>query len=652
MTLMNLLGLLSLISLIILLIIYILKPNYQQQFISSTYIWKLSLKYRRRKLPTSKLRNILLIICQVLLLLTLTAILVRPVNITKEKVENETIIIVDASASMRTSYDDETRFNRAVNLAKQKASETFDSGGAVTVVISDNKPHFLVERGTINSRWDIDKKLDDLKSNILSCSYGETNLSDSIALCHDILIDNPNANIVIYTDTTVSYADDTIKIVNVCTEGEYNFAILDAYAEIVDNYYSFVVEIAGYGRDETVDVSLNVYGANATDVNPEGNTYTFNTDVDLSGDETKRLVFINEYPETPNTDDNTIFYIISEMERIFSYDSVHIDLDAEDCFMEDNSFDIYGGTRENIKVLYASNKANSFFNGILFVLRDALKDKYHLDLTEIKEKDVDIPYKGFDFYIYEHEMMPDVTPNDGVVLYADPQKDSANTGFKVYGYNDLDKVSISLTQEMEHPLLNQIVVDNITASRYTELSELDRNYEVIATLNSRPVLIVKDEENYKIVAMLFSLHYSNLALLKEFPIFMLNMFNHFIPSTVNGNSFEVNDDVVIKSRSEEVRITGYDDTITIDEFPSTVSLDLPGTYTIEQTTYFGKNLTEKIYAKIPKSESNIFSNIDTISNPIAVIDEYDYVNDWIFYLAIALCGLAFLEWLLKGNESA
>ena len=652
MTLMNLLGLLSLISLVILLIIYILKPNYQQQFISSTYIWKLSLKYRKRKLPTSRLRNILLIICQVLLLLTLTAILVRPVNITKETVENESIIIVDASASMRTNYQDETRFNRAIDLAKKKASDTFDNGGAVTIVISNSKPYFLVERGTINSRWDIDKRLDDLKSNVLSCSYGETNLSDSIALCHDILIDNPNANITIYTDSTISYVDSTIQIVNVCTEGEYNFAILDAYAEIVDNYYSFVVEVAGYGRDETIGLSLSVYGANVTDVNPDGVTIDFDVDVELTSDVTKRLVFINNDYEAQNLDDNTIICPISDTEKIFSYDSAHIDISVRDCFMEDNTFDIYGGTKENIKVLYASNKANSFFNGILFVLRDSLKDKYHLDLTEIKEVNADVPYRGYDFYIYEHEMMPDITPNDGVVLYADPEVNVENTGFKVYGYQDLDKVSISLTQEVEHPLLNQIVVDNITASRYTELSELDRKYEVIATLNSRPMIVVKNEENYKIVAWFFSLHYSNFALLKEFPIFILNMFNYFLPSTVDGNSFEVNDDVTINSRSEEVTITGYDERITIDEFPSTISLDLPGTYTIEQTTYFGKNLSEKIYAKIPKDESNIFQVIDTVSNPIAVIDEYDYVNDWIFYLAIALCGLAFLEWLLKGNESA
>ena len=402
-----------------------------------------------------------------------------------------------------------------------------------------------------------------------------------------------------------------------------------------------------------MNLRLSVYGANATDVNPDGETYKFDTDIDLDNDVTKRVVFINEQPESLAVDDNTSYYIISEMERIFSYESAHIDIEVEDCFMEDNTFDIYGGTRENIKVLYASNKANSFFNGVLFVLRDALKDKYHLDLTEIKEKDADIPYKGYDFYIYEHEMMPDVTPNDGVVLYADPQKDVASTGFKVYGYNDLDKVSFPFTVENEeHPLLKNIVVDNITASRYTELAELDRTYEILTTLNSRPTIIYRNDENYKIVAMLFSLHYSNLALLKEFPIFMVNMFNHFLPSTVDGNSFEVNDDVVINSRSEEVRVTGYDDTITINEFPSTISLSLPGTYTIEQTTYFGKNITEKIYAKIPKDESNIFKEIDTISNPIAVVDQYDYINDWIFYISIALCGLIFLEWLLKGNETA
>ena len=65
MTLLVPLGLLGLLGVVALIIIYIIRPNYQQKFISSTYIWKLSLKYRKKRIPTSKLRNILLILCQV-----------------------------------------------------------------------------------------------------------------------------------------------------------------------------------------------------------------------------------------------------------------------------------------------------------------------------------------------------------------------------------------------------------------------------------------------------------------------------------------------------------------------------------------------------------------------------------------------------------
>lgn len=67
MTLLLPLGLLGLVSLLILLLIYILRPNYQQKLVSSTFIWKLSLKYKKNRIPISKLRNILLIICQLLL---------------------------------------------------------------------------------------------------------------------------------------------------------------------------------------------------------------------------------------------------------------------------------------------------------------------------------------------------------------------------------------------------------------------------------------------------------------------------------------------------------------------------------------------------------------------------------------------------------
>ena len=45
------LGLLGLLGIAIIILIYILKPNYQQKVVSSTYVWKLSLRYRKKQIP-------------------------------------------------------------------------------------------------------------------------------------------------------------------------------------------------------------------------------------------------------------------------------------------------------------------------------------------------------------------------------------------------------------------------------------------------------------------------------------------------------------------------------------------------------------------------------------------------------------------------
>jgi signal transduction histidine kinase len=88
------LGFLGFIGLIILIIIYIIKPNYQNKIISSTFIWKLSLKFRKKRIPINKLNNILIFLCQLLILTICSALLAQPV-LAQEKIgdENEKIIV-------------------------------------------------------------------------------------------------------------------------------------------------------------------------------------------------------------------------------------------------------------------------------------------------------------------------------------------------------------------------------------------------------------------------------------------------------------------------------------------------------------------------------------------------------------------------------
>ena len=124
------LGLIGLIGLVILLVIYLLKPNYQQKYISSTYIWRLSLKYKKKKLPISKLRNILLLICQILFLLIAAFILAQPVIMRHiESTGPDKIMILDASASMRSLSGGTTRFERAVSEISKDAEDTINNGG-------------------------------------------------------------------------------------------------------------------------------------------------------------------------------------------------------------------------------------------------------------------------------------------------------------------------------------------------------------------------------------------------------------------------------------------------------------------------------------------------------------------------------------------
>jgi len=204
------LGLLGLIGIIVLIIIYILKPNYQQKFVSTTFVWKLSLKYRKKRIPVSKLRNILIIICQVLILTACAAILAQPALVVKEvETTPEVIAVIDASASMRAESMDETRYERAVQKTLQLADKTFEANGTVSVIIADNSAEFLSERTTAENKGSLRTKLnalvEDAQEGIIDCSYSTSDVEGAITLAEKILRENPKAKIYLYTDVEYSY---------------------------------------------------------------------------------------------------------------------------------------------------------------------------------------------------------------------------------------------------------------------------------------------------------------------------------------------------------------------------------------------------------------------------------------------------------------
>lgn len=656
MTLLLPLGLIGLAAIIALLVIYFIKPNYQQKYISSTYVWKLSLQYKKKRLPINKLRNLLLIICQVLILVACALILSQPAQVLKTQQDKpEVIAIIDSSASMRAQIDGETRYERAVKEVKDLVNGVFNSDGMASVILAEEKPQYLAQRTGASGRNALTNSLNNLLEDNLSCTYGEVNIDDAMMMCERILSDNPDAEVYVYTDCDYYSVPDSVKLVNVSEEEEWNASILGAKAVFEDNWYYYEVDVACYGRNEEISVSVEIYGANADDSSSEGTTETLNAKVLCNDDQPVKVIFIDE--DKINKTDEAVDRVYvpipkgnngDDDKRVFAYQSIHFQLDdIDDSYNGDNTFEIYNGQKEVIKVQYSTYYSvpttNPFFKGALLTLQNMLKDKWDIEITEVKNEEA--ATEGFDFYIFEH-IMPERLPQDGVVFLSDCRTSPAGLRITFGGaipYRD----NMPLAREEESDILNYFDASSVYLRELTRVVSYDSSYNVLLTCDSNPVLMVKDDEDAKIIVAPFSLHMSNLPVRKEMFTLMYNLFEHFIPSTVEGNAFEVNESIVLHSRGNAIEVNGKDK---YEVFPATLQLSLPGTYTLTQTTFFGKDVVENIYVRMPASESNIKVKKDVLPNPYPYLTNNDFYRDLAVYVAAALVALLFIEWLLQSRE--
>lgn len=643
------LGFLGLIGLIILIIIYIIKPNYQNKIISSTFVWKLSLKYKKNKIPISKLRNILLLICQILAITVSSLILAQPFIENDKPSSTNKVFIIDASASMTTTYGGETRFERAVNLVRDQAEEVLKmENGQVTIILAAEKASFLVDRADVSSRTEITMELDKLLDPALKspCTYAGSDIDGAIKLAENVTGTESNVEVLLFTDN--SYIDSgKVEIVPVRNDQEWNAAILDVRARIVENRYEIEIDVACYGGiNRDVEVECVIVG---TDIYANSVEHHLNLTArcDNSEIETVTLSFTHE--------DKEVAAALNDLE---SYTSIYVSIPEEDNFEMDNSFSLYGGDKLPLRIQYCSSKPNNYFDTALKVLRDRLSYRWDIEFKEIMLFDEENAHKqkeepateGFDVYIYEH-MMPSILPTDGFVLLVNPNEEPAGSGFRLgREYNSYTDMTLSAGDDPNHPLLNNVNPEQITVTKYVEITSYD-GYDAVLSCNNAPLLLVKNESDEKIAIMPFSLNFSNLPVILEFPLLMYNLIEYYIPSTVTEYVFDVNEKIELDSRSEELYITGGGNEVTATEFPFNMELKVPGTYTVIQTPISGVETIETFFVKMPASESNINAEYDALTPPYYYEEaENTSHEELLLYFAIALVTLLFAEWWLHTRE--
>ncbi|MBQ2793609.1 MAG: BatA and WFA domain-containing protein [Clostridia bacterium] len=621
-------GFLGLLGLAVLILIYVIKPNYQNKRISTTFVWRKSLKYTKKRIPISRLHNLLTLLCQILILTVLGVSLAGPViKSFAQGNKEESVIIIDASASMRMKDAKETRFERAVKQARERAKAAFDGGSYVTLILADDSADYLFTRVGGDGKDDALDIMDGLALSLEEyCGFSSSDITGAMTLAEAVASVNPAAEVYLYTATEYAY-DSGVNVINVASEDEWNAAILGCSAELDnDNHYKITVNAACYGKTSFLTVYCEIHGAN--------------------GDESKTVKLEKGEFFDPSSEEKEIVFTSDDMSEaaVYSYDYIEAYVGVRDSFPDDNSYLLYGGKRSVVKIQYASSSPNNFFESAIRTIRERYKEIWDVQFAMLRADEA-AATEGYDIYIFEHSM-PDVLPTDGVVLLVDPRTAPLGSDLQIGSSYSVDSSS-TLSAGVQSRLTEYTTAQRITISKYNDILTSE-GYEELMFYNNRPVMLLRDTPESRVFVWAFDLNYSNLIALPDFSILIYNMFNSFIYKAFDGYTFEVGESIKLHGMTESLKITFGDEEYAFSGAEGEFTPSRPGTHTVTEASANGSERPEEsFFVKIPSEESDASKTADVLPFTRAESVKSLEYEDIILYFAVALFTLMLAEWLLE-----
>ena len=607
------LGFIAIISVVLLIVIYLIKPNYKNKTVSSTYIWKESLKYRKKDKKESIFRNILTFICQAAVLVSATFIIAYPMIVVRaEDNVDVNVIIIDASADMKASDGKETRFSRALSYAEEVADKSVKKKIPVTVILDSFEATCIAEN---------ELSSDTIKSALASaeCGTGSGNIASALALAKKSAGEDKFIKVYYYTATEYENVNG-VDVINVAKEGDFNISVTDLKSENNENYYDFTAKIASVGKEEYLSVVLTVNGVN---------------------DENS----VRRLEQKVNCPDGKLVEVKFDDTGIYSYKNAVVNVSAsdgsEDGIPEDDSYYLYDGEKESLKIQYSSTAHNNFISGQLLVLQETYSDRYDIEISE-PTRASQIKTSGFDFYIFEHSY-PSVMPKDGVVFLIDaptvPVSAGITTDYKKNG-------NFGMTAGVVSPITRFMDIRKITATTYYPLKpDESSGYETLMYCDGDPVLVAKNEENSKIIVLGLNLNTSNFSLLFGFPVFMNNVFEYYFPVTTDKLVYDSGDTVTVTARGSNVKYADGTGT-TAKDSSFTVRTEKTGSCSVTQTLISGQESVTNFFVKIPEKESLLNKTEKEIFGADSIRVAKEESKDIYLYLAIAALAFLIAERLL------
>src|SRR5258706_3284788 len=470
----------------IILLLYFMRPKRQERVVSSSLLWQQALQDLQASRPWQRLRITPLLLLQLLAALVVVLVLARPATFFSSPISGDTIIILQASASMQATDLTSSRFE----AAKSEVADLIAGIGPddhVSLITMARTPQVLIaesqDKGQLNAALQRAK-----------VTNQDADLEQALSLATALAAGRPNTQILVVGDGHVLAPDQVlalpipVRYLRVGTDTG-NVALIALASRNLDGNLTALAQVTNYSHQQR-SVPVELY-ADGKLVNVQN--------IDLAAGASGSL----QWGPLPTT---THF--------------LHAKLDAQDPMTVDHDAWAIAGGSTHGKVLLVT-KGNSF-------LEAALRLQPNIDLYETTPAKY-VNAGSYDLTIFDG-FGPPAMPSGGLFLVNPP------TGSYIFGKSgqNIGVSHINAGNDSAN-LLQDVDLSSIHVLHASHQFTPAAWAQAVITTPETSLLIAGETNNRRVAALGFDLHDSDLPLQPSFPILIYNMVNWFMPPPVGGD---------------------------------------------------------------------------------------------------------------------
>lgn len=477
------------LTLPVVVLFYLLKRKRVVRLISSTVLWQRFLAETQASSPFQRLRHNWLLILQLLLLLLAVLALSRPYFSGEIAGGRLFVVILDASASMQSTDETPSRFEKARGEALGLVDSLHDRDQMVVLAAGSGA---RVLQSATSEKAALRRALQRAQP-----ADSGTQLGEALKMAESLTRDNPNAEVHLFSDgAAVGLEDLENRALNL---------VYHRAGRRAQNAGIVHLDL----RPNPEDPSQRAIFAGLANAGEE----PLRTDVELRFND--QLVETKAVTLGPT---NVAPVVFLAAQRADGYFEVRI-TGEDDLPVDDRAF-LMSQLPQPVRVLLVS-PGNRF-------LEKALRSTASVQLTTTEN--LTDPRPPFDVVVLDG-VLPTVWPTANVLALQ-----TANTNwFETVGTVDAPMI---VDWKTTHPLMRFVSLDNVMISRARAVPAPDWGERVVDSAQT-PLVVAGERGRQRIVWIGFDLLESTWPLRVSFPIFMANAIDWLNPEMIRASQRQV-----------------------------------------------------------------------------------------------------------------